>query len=190
MPNATLAESERSPMKDVAANFGVLIAFVLPGFVALWGLSYLSPTVAQWLQAPKSVNGFLFATLSSLALGVFLSGLRWLIFDRFLMPQMGVTRPTVDYAAIMVGERTRPALALSIEHTYRYFQFYANTAVALLGGQVARLAAPSRPEFCQAAVEFMGLALVALILVFSARDAFRNYCDDLSKLDQLAREGG
>jgi len=38
-------------MKDVPpGNFGVLIAFVLPGFIVLWGVSYFSATVRLWLS--------------------------------------------------------------------------------------------------------------------------------------------
>ena len=33
-----------------ARNFGLLIAYVLPGFVGLWGLGYLSEPVRTWLS--------------------------------------------------------------------------------------------------------------------------------------------
>jgi hypothetical protein len=43
-------------MKDVnEKNFGVIIAFWLPGFLFLWGLSYSWPEVATWLA--KSGSG-------------------------------------------------------------------------------------------------------------------------------------
>ena len=32
-------------------NFGLVIAHLLPGFVALWGVSYFSPTVEGWIAA-------------------------------------------------------------------------------------------------------------------------------------------
>ncbi|OGJ64555.1 hypothetical protein A3C37_02130 [Candidatus Peribacteria bacterium RIFCSPHIGHO2_02_FULL_53_20] len=38
-------------MKEVSSsNFGLLIAFLLPGFAVLWGASYFSETVALWLS--------------------------------------------------------------------------------------------------------------------------------------------
>lgn len=52
-------------------NFGVIIAYLLPGFVALWGVSYFSPTVASWIVASRegspTVTGFMYVTLASLA---------------------------------------------------------------------------------------------------------------------------
>jgi hypothetical protein len=50
-----------------SGNFGLLIAYVLPGITAVWGLSYVSETVEGWLaKAPESaptVGGVLYARL-------------------------------------------------------------------------------------------------------------------------------
>ncbi|HQX53020.1 MAG TPA: hypothetical protein PLR25_24075, partial [Planctomycetaceae bacterium] len=38
------------PMRDVTtSNFGLLIAFVLPGFILLWGIAPYSTTISGWL---------------------------------------------------------------------------------------------------------------------------------------------
>jgi hypothetical protein len=42
-------------MRDVTGqNFGLLIAYVLPGLTALWGVSFFSDTVRSWLNGPGS----------------------------------------------------------------------------------------------------------------------------------------
>jgi hypothetical protein len=69
-------------MKDVTAkNFGVVIAFLLPGFILLWGLSFSSDLVSTWLakssSGSASVGGFLYSTIASLALGLIVSAARW-----------------------------------------------------------------------------------------------------------------
>ena len=73
-------------MKDVSpGNFGVLIAFVLPGFVVLWGVSYFSATVRLWLSGAgttPTIGGFMFGTLASVAAGVTVSTVRWLVIDK------------------------------------------------------------------------------------------------------------
>jgi hypothetical protein len=51
-------------MKDINdKNFGVIIAFWLPGFILLWGLSLSFDEVAKWLAQPgkgeASIAGFL-----------------------------------------------------------------------------------------------------------------------------------
>src|SRR5438093_134632 len=54
-----------SPVRDVTSeNFGLLIAYLLPGFVALWGVSPAVPGAGAWLAAPPvgapTVGGFLY----------------------------------------------------------------------------------------------------------------------------------
>ena len=73
-------------MKELSvANFGILIAYVLPGFTALWGVSYFSETVQVWLgssagDAP-TVGGFLYVTLAAVGAGMTVSTVRWMIVD-------------------------------------------------------------------------------------------------------------
>src|SRR6266700_1621683 len=76
-------------MSDIkSTGFGVAIAFVAPGVVAVWGAGQFSPTVARWFgatsKAPASGAGFLFVVLASLAAGITLSGLRHTLIVRVL----------------------------------------------------------------------------------------------------------
>lgn len=76
-------------MKDeIPKYFGLLLAFVLPGFVGLWALSYFEPTLGQWFSTAAdkdtSVGSFFFVVLASIGMGVFVSGLRWLLTEAML----------------------------------------------------------------------------------------------------------
>lgn len=156
------------------ANFGLLIAYLLPGFVALWGVAYISPVVQTWFgtapeQAP-SVGGFLYVTLASIMVGLTASTVRWLIVDT-LHHATGVMRPSWDFSRL--GENVAAFDAL-IEMHYRYYQFYANMVVALVFAMVLRhLAAPGGPWWGDAA----DAVVVALISVFLAgsRDSLAKY---------------
>ena len=45
-------------MREVTGrNFGLLIAYILPGFVSLWGLAEFSPSVKSWLAASTATPG-------------------------------------------------------------------------------------------------------------------------------------
>ena len=65
-------------MTDVSGrNFGLLIAYVLPGFVSLCGMAELSPNMKSWLVTGSMTNGvaptvggFLYLTLASVAAGL------------------------------------------------------------------------------------------------------------------------
>ena len=102
-------------MSDLSEkNFGLVIAYVVPGFVALWGVAYLSPTVASWIAASQSaaptVAGFLYATLASLAAGLTVSAVRWALIDT-LHHATGVMRPSWEFANL--DERLDGYLALN-----------------------------------------------------------------------------
>ena len=112
-------------------SFGLLIAYLIPGWVVLLGVSLKSTVVAQWMagsiaQTP-SVAGFLFATLASIAIGVFVSTVRWLTVDR-LIGLVGVKPTSMDFGEL---HQRHLALKLLIESHYRYYQFHSNLIVAL-----------------------------------------------------------
>ena len=105
-------------MKEITdKNFGVIIAFWLPGFILLWGLSFSSAEIAGWLKNSNnpSVGGFLYATLASLALGLLISAVRWLIVDHFLIYITGVPRLDFDFSKLRDKE-DRKSTRLNSSH--------------------------------------------------------------------------
>jgi hypothetical protein len=125
-------------MKDESiANFGLLIAYVIPGCVILWGVGEASPSVGVWFGAASAnsatLGGFLYVTLAAVAAGLTASTLRWLVIDA-MHHYSGIKPPRWDFSAL--DERVE-ALDFLIELHYRYYQFYANTLVASLFAYVA-----------------------------------------------------
>jgi hypothetical protein len=123
----------RPPLNEFTGKyFGLLIAYVLPGFVALWGARPMSPTIANWLSTepafPAGLAAVVFVTLASIAAGMTVSAARWLIVDS-IHARTGLRRPVWNDA--ILAERLHAFEALVDAH-YRHYQFYANSAVALL----------------------------------------------------------
>ena len=155
-----------------ARNFGLLIAYVLPGFVTLWGASLVFPAVGVWLvgsaESGPNVGGFLYVSVGSVAAGMTVSAVRWVVVD-WLHEVTGLMRPEWDDSKL--NERL-PAFEALVENHYRYYQFYANTLVALA------LAYPTWRLHGRAGVfQVTDLGFVAAEGVFLAasRDALRNY---------------
>jgi len=172
-PNHTQRE-----MKGITDNnFGVIIAFLLPGFLLLWGLSFTFTQVSVWLarsggdDAP-TIGGFLYATLASLGLGLLISAVRWLVIDH-LHNFTGVHCPDMNFANLRDKGRFA-AFHGVIENHYRYYQYYANTLVAIATAFVAYIFLG--PAKVPLAVWLVTIAiLVALFL--GSRDALRKYYD-------------
>ncbi len=122
-----------SSVGDISArNFGLLIAYVLPGFIALWGVGYTSEAVRTWLigagSAGPSVGAFLYVLLGSIACGMTASVIRWAILDT-LHHSTGLKKPVLNFSRFQTRE---DAFERVVAYHYQYYQFYGNTLVALL----------------------------------------------------------
>jgi hypothetical protein len=167
-------------------NFGILIAYLLPGLVTLVGIAPYCETVRSWLGTPSTaaptVGGFLYVTLAAVALGMTVSVIRWLILD-WAHHHTGIQPPTWDFAVLQTNLGGFLAL---VENHYRYYQFYGNMFVALgivaigyrwqpvLSADKARLLMPTI------------LMLMALFYVAS-RDALAKYYNRASALLRAAQ---
>jgi hypothetical protein len=151
-------------------SFGLAIAYVIPGWILLVGMSYRWPAINTWLSGPVSssptIGGFLFATLASIGLGVFVSTTRWLTIEP-LLHRTGVRVCTPNFAKLT---QTHEAISLLIDGHYRYYQFHANLCVAL------PVAAMFRWLYHSFAVsEFVILLVLLGILLIGARDTLSKY---------------
>jgi hypothetical protein len=96
------------------------------------GFSNFSPTLTEWLASEPSgtpgVSGFLYVLLGSLATGLIVSAVRWAVIDH-VHHATGLALPDFNFSRL-----TEHLLSyqLAVEHNYRYFQFYANMAIALV----------------------------------------------------------
>jgi len=155
-------------------NFGLVIAYLLPRFVALWGVSYFSPTVDAWISASQqnapTVAGFMYVTLASLAAGVTVSAVRWAFIDQ-LHHATGIVPPTWKFANL---EGKLQGYLTLIENHYRYYQFYSNMLVAAAFSFASRVVSGGlRPSFNPwTVVAFLALELV---LFAGSRDSLRKY---------------
>ncbi len=155
-------------------NFGLVIAYLLPGFVTLWGLSHFSPTIQTWLTSSQSgapsMGGFLYVTLGSLALGLTVSAMRWMLVDT-LHHATGVQPSTWEFANL--DDRLQGFVTL-VEYHYRYYQFYANmlVAAALAFASYATATHLALWPPAKTVVTFIALEVV---LFAGSRDTLRKY---------------
>jgi hypothetical protein len=163
-------------------DFGLLIAYVLPGFTALWGTTYVWDTFRPWygLQQPNepTLGGFLFLGLASVGAGLTVSTLRWLLVDA-LHHRTGIRPPAWDFAGLASAEG---GYRLLLDIHYRYYQFYANALVALLIVLACRLASTQTLTGLDAA-----LLGCAALFYLGSRDSLAKY---YRRGEQLLRPQG
>ncbi len=162
-------------------NFGLLIAYVLPGFVTLWGVSCFSDTVRSWITSSQTgaptVAGFLYVTLASVATGLIASTVRWAVVDSF-HHITGLKPPAWEFAKL--EERLGGFLVL-VEAHYRYYQFYANMFVAVAFTYAVKLLSNGR-SLCSVGWSDLGFAVIQLILLAGSRDTLRKYYSRMERL--------
>lgn len=121
----------RITMNDnVSGNFGLLVAYLIPGATVLWGLSLFSPQLAALFAATPpnapTIGGFLYLTVASLAAGMTVNAVRWAVLDT-VHSRTGMALPPLDFSRL--GKNVE-AFTLLIEIHYKHYQFHANMVVA------------------------------------------------------------
>jgi hypothetical protein len=113
-----------------SSNFGLIIAYIIPGFTALHGIPgyAANPTALTVAGNEQSIAGFLSITIDALFIGLTLSAARWLVIDS-IHNRTGIRPPKWDFSAL---EKATDAYTLLIKNHYQYYKFYANMMLALL----------------------------------------------------------
>ena len=120
-------------MKDfTTTSFGLIIAYLLPGLLALYTGSSWSHSLRDLLSKVLSGNSdaALALALGAFALiaGLFINSVRWLVFEKILCRSYRVA-PSV--LAKLKDDPKLKAFLMVIEETFRYHQFYGTVFVML-----------------------------------------------------------
>src|SRR5688500_5709692 len=129
---------------SLSKSFGLSIAFLIPGAVGLYAASFFAPIIRHWFSAPTDgsmVGGFLFVVLGSAGMGVFISGMRWVVLDWLICQQLKLhwlPEPPndIDQALRRHKECEAAYQDLRFSH-YQFAQFYLNMPFALLLAYIA-----------------------------------------------------
>ncbi len=160
-------------------HFGLLIAYILPGFVCLAGASRFSPMLSTWMAVAKSgdpsVGGFLYVIVGSLAAGLVVNAVRWTVLD-WLLHQTGVKNPDVDFSQL---QEKMDAYLLAVEHNYRHYQFYAGMVFALPFYSFTDQWAAQRFWSPWLLASLIGLEA---ILILASRDCLRRYYERIRQI--------
>jgi hypothetical protein len=119
--------------KDITSTFfGFLIAYLLPGAVALYSLSFWSDRLREVFatvsSAKSDVGLILSLVVASLVAGLVINVFRHHLFERLICRTVRMD-PSV-YGSL-VNEQKLQTFMLVIEETFRYHQFYGNLAVQM-----------------------------------------------------------
>jgi hypothetical protein len=151
-----------------------VVAYLVPGFVILWGLSLYSATVAAWLTGPAqnspTIGGLFYATIASVGCGMIANVFRWAIIDT-IHHHTGVRMPRWDFSLL---QEKLGGYELMVELHYRYHQFFANMQIALVFTYIAYRSTPSGLAMHFGTMD-IGFVVVCVVLFLGSRDALKKY---------------
>ena len=172
-------KSEGVEMKDLTStSFGYIIAFLLPGLLGLYALSYWPGNVGQLLQptlqSQSTIGPSLILLLCAVGIGLCVSALRFFAFEKLLCRKHHF--PPDMFAKLHASNKLVTFKAVVDEH-YRYHQFYGGCAVALAilyAGWVRRTFRGFTSPFLFITVGFLAFEW---LLAHTAADAFKRYVE-------------
>lgn len=161
-------------------NFGLIIAYFLPGILSLYSLSYISEHISNLFQAAQSVpiniGAIFFLVTAALVVGLIVSSLRVSLLEP-LHYKTGVTKPTIDYHKLETTDKLSLFKEI-VENVYRYHQFYGNIMLALLLLLITRYLIAKSPIFDSAktfTLFFVNSAGIVFLFIAS-RKTLKDVC--------------
>ena len=165
--------SHSIPMNSTSNQFGLLVAYLLPGFIGLAGIAPFAPLVSAWLRpgsyAEASLGAPVYAILAATTIGMIASPIRWLLIDH-IHHWTGVTPPVWDDSRL---EQRLTAFNYLVESHYRYYQFLANSLIVIICAYAINRAMRTSP-FLGAGTDIAFFILCATLFAGS-RDALSKY---------------
>src|ERR1041384_5628256 len=111
-------------LKASSLDFGAVVAFIAPGFIAMHAVAFHSPQAQSWLdltaKSDQAVGVFLFVLLTSLALGLVVSGIRALLLDSILSCRLirSLAVPPLNINWKAVDDKNLPVLLTIRDNFY------------------------------------------------------------------------
>jgi len=172
-------------------DFGVFIAYLLPGLIALYGLTFVMPQLRDLLRPDAGrlgIGGAVLVTILSLTAGRLISIGRAVVIDSTFAaplplvscvekPYLGGIPPiSPDYRQLFESGR-REAFILAIANEQRPYQFCGNTALAAIVSLVCWLLTLPKQTYRKPRVLIItAIAIsVAIILYVGARSSYYDF---------------
>lgn len=175
-------------MKDMTTrSFGLMIAYLLPGFSFFCSASFWSSEVRSLLRdfmsSNSDVGSFLFVVLLSLLFGLVLNAVRWFFYERHLPSK---SQMHSDYFARVSESDRLLAIHTILDENFRYHQFYGS--LSLVGCIfIAGVAFKGYTHFLKELyvsvrigifiLALVLLGLLEIIIILAAKVAFRRYVE-------------
>ena len=160
---------------QLGKSFGLIIAFLIPGMVGLYAVSFYVPVIREWfgiaVDQSTTIGGFLFVIVASIGMGVFISGMRWFVLEHLIWKR--------ESPELNTAQRSKTQTELVYQNLvwqfYNFYQFYANTLFAIVLLYLAWVFAERWPEGVKLVATTALLIPACFVLYKSARNSLNRF---------------
>ena len=166
-------------MDKLGLNFGLVIAYMIPGFSATYALASHVGTIDALLGGPgrvPSTASVVPLLLIAVAIGIVINAISWVVI-RPVIHRCGV-REESGLVNKKLSNEDRLRYDQIVEATFRYHQFYSNMLVAVVLLGPMWLLSPRQSIILRIA----SFLLTVMVLFLAARNALQQFYTGLSKL--------
>lgn len=121
---------------DLKSNsFGLLIAYVIPGFFLVHGMSFynddLQRVFSNFLDAKSDIGLFFLLLIFAIGAGLLISSVRYLIYELLIFKpnEDGIEKEAKKNGAIKESDTSLAYFRMVVDEQYRYHQFYGGMAL-------------------------------------------------------------
>ena len=169
-------------------QFGLIVAYLLPGFVGLVGFVPLVPAIGQWLQPVSQGDmGFgppIYALMAATVVGKVISCFRWVLVDQ-LHHRMGIKPPQWEDRRL---DELLGGFDYLVQNHFRYYEFSAGMLIASLWAYLVNRIMQTSPILGTGTD--LGMVILIAVLFVSSRDAMQKYYSRSQRLlGQIAEKG-
>ena len=154
-------------------QFGLIVAYLIPGFVGLVGLAPLVPLVAQWLKpVHDGALGFgppLYTLLAATTMSQIINCFRWVLLDQF-HSWCGLRPTATDFSQL---HARIDGFDYLVQNHYRYYQFAGNMLLAIVWAYGINRILKTSPSMGFGTD--LGVVILVLVLFAASRDALAKY---------------
>lgn len=166
-------------MEKVGLNFGLVIAYLIPGFLATYAVASRVSTIDALLGGPKRMPdaaSVVPLVLIAVGVGIIINAISAAVI-RPLIHKSGVkNQPHLVERKYTIEDMHK--YNHLVETTFRFHQFYSNTLVAVVLLAPVWLVWPLQDNILRNA----SLLLVVAVLFHTARNSLRNFYKGLTNL--------
>jgi hypothetical protein len=154
-------------------QFGLVVAYLLPGFVGLAGFAPLLPIVRDWLQpVHDGVLGFgpaLYTLLAATTVSQIVNCFRWISLDQ-VHSWTGLKPAASDFGRL---PNRVDGFDYLVQNHYRYYQFAGNMLVAVVWSYAINRLLKTSPSLGLGTD--LGMMILVVVLFAASRDALAKY---------------